>query len=115
MTDDIFCKIIRKEIGDSVFDEGENWVALKDIHPQAPVHILIIPKKHIEGVELAKDEDRELLGELILAAKKIAKKAGISDDGYRLILNQGENGGQAIKHLHIHLLGGKSLGPKICA
>jgi len=113
MSDDIFCKIIRKEAGDSVFDEGEGWIALKDIHPQAPVHILIIPKKHIESIEQATEEDRNLIGELVLAARKIAKKAGISENGYRLILNQGDHGGQAINHVHIHLLGGKPLGPKI--
>lgn len=111
--DDIFCKIIKKELNADIVDEDKNWLALKDIHPQAPVHIVIIPKKHIDGIKLVTEEDRGLLGELILAAKKIAKKSSISEGGYRLILNQGEDGGQVVKHLHFHLLGGKKLGPKI--
>lgn len=113
--DDIFCKIINQEVKDNIFDEGENWIAVKDIHPQAPVHLLIIPKKHIQSIESIKNEDRELIGEMISAAKKVAEKAGLSEGGYRLIINQGENGGQAVMHLHIHLLGGKKLGPKICS
>lgn len=111
--EDIFCKIIKKEIRADIIDEDKNWLAFKDIHPNAPIHILIVPKKHIGGIGEIEDEDKELLGELVLAAKRVAEKSGIAGDGYRLILNQGEYGGQLVGHLHFHLLGGKKLGPKI--
>lgn len=110
---DIFCKIIKKEINAEIVDEDQNWLAFKDMHPQAPVHILIVPKKHIEGIESVSEEDGEILGEIILAVKRIARKAGMSGDGYRLIINQGDHGGQVVQHLHFHLLGGKKLGPKV--
>lgn len=112
MADDIFCKIIQKEIPADIVEENESWLAFKDIHPKAPVHILIVPKKHIDGIGTVSDEDTKLLGELMLAAKKIARKLNL-EDGYRLILNQGRHGGQLVGHLHFHLLGGKNLGPKI--
>jgi histidine triad (HIT) family protein len=112
MIDDVFCKIIKKELSAEIVMEGKDWLAFKDIHPSAPVHILIVPKKHIGGIEEATEEDAELIGELFLAAKKVAKKMEL-DKGYRVIINQGEHGGQMVPHLHIHLLGGKRLGTKI--
>lgn len=110
---DIFCKIINKEVNADIIEESDNWIAFKDIRPQAPVHILIVPKKHISGINEVSDSDKNLLGELVIAAKTVAEKVGIAKEGYRLILNQGEHGGQAISHIHFHLLGGRHLGAKI--
>ena len=110
---DIFCQIINKEINAEIIDEGKDWIAFKDIHPQAPVHVLIVPKKHIFKLDEANEQDKRLLGELVLAAQKVAKKLNIDKSGYRLILNQGEHGGQIVEHLHFHLLGGRHLGSKI--
>lgn len=108
MDDSLFTKILRKEIpGDIVYEDNECF-AIKDINPQAPVHLLIIPKKLIAKVSDANDEDRELLGSLLLASKKIAKKFNL-DDNYRLVVNNGAKAGQTVFHIHIHLLGGKSL------
>lgn len=106
--DCIFCKIINKEIPDSIVMEGENWVAVDDINPAAPVHVLVIPKKHVEYLEDAKN-DRDLLGELMLAVDKVAHEKGVAEKGYRVIINQKEEGGQVVPHLHIHVLGGKKL------
>ena len=111
--DDIFCKIINKERVAEVVMEGEEWLAVKDIHPAAPIHILIIPKKHLSGITEIKDEDVELVGKLFMATKKVARKLDLDKKGFRLIVNQGEDGGQLVPHLHFHLLGGKKLGPKI--
>jgi histidine triad (HIT) family protein len=85
--------------------ENDNIVAFKDIHPKAPFHILIVPKKHIESVIKLEDIDKELIGELILTAKKIAKDCNLK--GYKLVINVGREGGQIIDHLHLHLLGGR--------
>ena len=114
MIDDIFCKIINKEVPADIIMETDEWMAFKDIRPQAPVHILIVPKKHIQDISFAKEEDRELIGKLIIAANEVADKLKL-DKGFRLILNQGEHGGPLVPHLHVHLLGGKYLGAKIVA
>lgn len=113
MITDIFCKIINKEIPAEVVMEEEDWLAIQDIHPQAPVHVLIIPKKHIESLAKVTEAEAELVGQLFVAANKVAKKLGLEQNGFRLIINQGEHGGQLVPHLHLHLLGGKKLGPKI--
>lgn len=109
---DVFCKILNKELPADVLIEGDSWIAINDIHPQAPVHVLIIPKKHFVDMSDASRQDAELIGKLILAAKEVAKKLNL-DKGYRLIVNQGEHAGQLVPHFHIHLLGGKRLGAKI--
>lgn len=96
-----------------VVAEGDNWLAIKDIHPQAPVHILIIPKKHLTDICDAQDKDTKLLGEMMMASNKIAKELGLEKNGFRLIINHGKHGGQLVPHLHIHLLGGKRLDPKV--
>lgn len=113
MIDDIFCKIINKEIPAEIIMEEEDWLAIKDIHPQALVHVLIIPKKHIESMAEVTEAEAEPVGKLFVAANKVAKKLGLERNGFRLIINQGEHGGQLVPHLHLHLLGGKKLGPKI--
>ena len=109
----IFKKIIDKEIPADIVYEDEDVLAFKDIHPQAPVHILIIPKKEIPTVDDAEAEDAETLGKLFLVAKKIAREQGIAESGYRLMVNVRGDGGQEVFHLHMHLLGGRPLGPML--
>lgn len=113
MMEDVFCKIVKKEIPAEIIAEEEEWLAIKDIHPQAPVHVLIIPKKHIEGMAKITEAEAELVKKLLLAVNKVAKQMDLDEKGFRLIINQGEHSGQMVPHLHIHLLGGKKLGPKI--
>lgn len=105
MSDCIFCKIINKEIPSKFIFESENIIAFNDIHPQAPTHILILPKKHIETINDMEKEDINLIGELFYTAKQIAKEKGISS--YRLAINVGEDAGQSVFHIHLHLLAGK--------
>lgn len=105
----IFCKISDKELPSEIIYEDENFLAFKDIHPIAPLHLLIIPKKHIPTLDHIELHDKELIGGLILAAKKIAKDKGLASSGYRLVLNVGKDAGQTVDHLHLHLLGGKKL------
>lgn len=113
MITDVFCKIINKELGANVVMETDDWIAVNDIHPEAPVHVLIMPKRHLADIADVKDSDAELIGKLVIAANKVAEEIGLKEKGFRLIINQGEHGGQLVPHLHIHLLGGKRLGPKI--
>lgn len=105
----IFSKIIRKEIPADIVFESDRVLAFRDINPQAPVHIVIIPKKEIENINSAEPEDKEILGELLLVAANIARKEGISEKGYRLVTNNGAYGGQTVSHLHFHILGGRQL------
>ena len=106
----IFKKIIDKEIPADIVFESENILAFRDINPQAPVHILIIPKIEIPKVTDIKGlEHARLLGEMYDTANKIAKDEGIADDGFRLVFNCGKNGGQDVYHLHMHLLGGRKM------
>ena len=110
---DIFCKIINGEIPAEKVDEGDSWIAINDIHPVTPVHVLIIPKKHGSLQEYG-DSDKGLLGELIAAANQVAKKLSLDKTGYRLIINCGEDSqAHIMDHLHVHLLGGKKLGSKL--
>jgi histidine triad (HIT) family protein len=108
-SDTIFGKIIRKEIPAQIVYEDEECLAFRDIIPQAPVHILIIPKKAITQIELMAQEDEGLIGHLYWVATQVARQEGLTD-GYRLVINNGNQGGQTVYHLHIHLLGGRSLG-----
>ena len=105
--DCIFCKIINKEMPADIIYEDDKIIAFNDINPQAPVHILIIPKKHIPSVDHIEIQDKELIGELFLVAQKIAREKKLK--GYRLSINVGREGGQIIDHLHLHLLGGKPI------
>ena len=110
MTETIFSKIIRKEIPANIVYETDNIIAFTDIDPKAPVHILIIPKIEIPKVtDLNGKEHAQLLGEMFDAANKLAKENGIESDGFRLVINCGDNGGQAVYHLHMHLLGGRKM------
>lgn len=108
--DDLFEKIIAKEIPSDMLYQDEFVTAFKDINPQAPVHVLIVPNKNIPTINDAEVEDEVLLGKLFLTAKKLAKELNISEDGYRLIINCNEYGGQDVFHLHMHLLGGRRMG-----
>lgn len=108
MSDTIFGKIIRREIPADIVYEDDLVLAFKDVNPQAPTHILVIPKKQIPKLELATDEDQPLLGYLLLTAKKVASQAGLIN-GYRLVINNGNDGGQTVDHLHLHILGDRPL------
>ena len=107
-TDCLFCRILRGEIPAKKVYEDERTFAFEDINPQAPTHILIIPKKHIVGLKEAQDEDAELVGYCQLVAAKIARQRQI-EDGYRTVYNVGAKAGQSVFHLHLHLLGGRNL------
>ena len=110
MAETIFSKIIKKEIPADIVFESENVLAFRDINPKAPIHILIIPKIKIPTVrELKGSEHGILLAEMIDVANQIAEDEGISDDGFRLVFNCGNNGGQEVYHLHLHLLGGRQM------
>ena len=103
----IFSKIISREIPANIILETDSILAFKDVNPQAPTHILIIPKKPIKGLAESTIADKELLGEMLLAAATIARNAGLEPDGYRVVINNGPQAGQTVFHLHIHLLGGR--------
>ncbi len=105
----LFTKIIQGEIKGTIVYQDENCAALLDIQPQAPIHILLVPKKEITAVSAASGEDQQLLGHLMLTAAKIARDQGIDKTGYRLVINNGGNGGQSVDHLHIHILGGRQM------
>jgi len=102
----IFCKIIKREIPSEIIKEDELSLAFKDINPQAPVHILIVPKKHIASISEMKEEDENLIGHLFNMAREIAQELGLSS-GYRLVINNGKDAGQEVFHIHLHLLSGR--------
>jgi histidine triad (HIT) family protein len=102
----VFCKIIRGESPADFVYKGEEIVVFKDIRPEAPIHLLVVPRKHIPTVNDLTEEDRLLVGEMFLKARAIAQRLGIAERGYKLILNVERGGGQIIFHLHMHLLGG---------
>lgn len=109
MCDCLFCKIISGEIPSSKVYEDELVYAFNDISPEAPVHVLIVPKEHISSANEITAENAEVVSKIFLVAKKIAQEKGIDEKGYRIVNNCGEDGGQSVKHLHFHLLGGRSL------
>ena len=108
MNDTIFGKIIRREIPVDIIYEDDLSLAFKDINPQAPTHILVIPKKPLPQLDAATEEDRALLGHLLLIAKQVAAKAGLTN-GYRVVINNGNDGGQTVYHFHIHILGDRPM------
>lgn len=110
MSETIFTKIINREIPADIIYEDDIALAFNDINPQAPVHFLVIPKKAIATINDITEEDRELVGHLYLVAAKIAREKGFADDGYRVVMNCGENSGQTVFHIHLHVLAGKPLG-----
>ena len=113
MEDCIFCKIIKGEIPSKKVYEDEDVLAFHDINPVAPIHILVIPKKHITKLTDLKQEDEALVGKIFTTINKIAKQEGFEESGYRVIANCGEDSGQEVMHIHFHIIGGKKLGVKI--
>jgi histidine triad (HIT) family protein len=106
----LFQKIIDREIPAKIAHEDEHCIAIHDIAPQAPVHVLVIPKKPIARVAAATPDDQAALGHLLLTAAAVAKKLGLEPGGFRLVINNGRDGGETVPHLHVHLLGGRPLG-----
>lgn len=109
MSETIFSKIINRELPADIVYEDDEVLAFRDINPQAPVHVLIIPKIEIATVNDLKPEHAELIGKMALAAQKVAKQEGIAEDGYRLVINCNRHGCQVVFHIHMHLIGGKQL------
>mgnify|MGYP001162860328 CR=1 FL=1 len=110
MQDCLFCKIINGEIPSKKVYEDEEIYAFEDINPNAPVHVLIVPKAHISSANELNEENAAIIPKIYLTAKKLAKELGIAESGYRIVNNCGPDGGQTVFHLHFHLLGGKTLG-----
>ena len=113
MTDCIFCKIVAGVLPSKTLYKDEEIVAFRDIHPLAPTHILIVPRKHIPDLAQAQDSEMPLIGRMVKVANQMAKQEGISGRGYRIVINSGKEGGQIVPHLHMHLLGGKELSGKL--
>ncbi len=113
MEDCIFCKIINREIPSDIVYEDDEVIAFKDIRPVTPVHILVIPKKHISSLVELTEEDEAVIGKIYTVINKVVKDVGILEKGFRVIVNCGDDGGQEVKHIHFHVLGGRKLGVKI--
>lgn len=112
--DCIFCRIVAKEAKAAIVYEDPELVAFEDIHAQAPVHTLVVPRRHIPTTNELAGADAELAGKLVLRAREIAREKGIDQSGYRIVINCNSEGGQMVYHLHLHLLGGRPLGGKLC-
>jgi histidine triad (HIT) family protein len=108
-TDCLFCKIVARSIPAQIVLENDQVLAFRDVRPVAPTHVLVIPKKHIAGVHEAGREDVAMLGELVLAARDLAEQLGLGANGYRLVINQGPDAGQSVFHVHVHVLGGRTM------
>ena len=113
MEECIFCKIIKKEIPSTIIYEDDKVIAFNDVNPVAPIHILVVPKKHIETLLDVTDEDNELISYIYQVISKIAKQKGFANNGFRVIVNCGKDSGQEVMHIHFHVLGGKKLENKI--
>lgn len=109
MTDCLFCKMLNKEIPADVVYEDDDVLAFNDINPQAPVHVLIIPRIHVATLNDLQAKHAEVVGKLFLAAKEVAKQKGLSEGGYRTVINCNEDAGQSVFHIHLHLLGGRQM------
>ena len=109
MSDDLFVKIVNREIPANIVYETDEILAFRDVNPQAPVHVLIIPKERIATMNDLKEQHEKMLGKLFLAAAEIAREEGIADEGYRVVMNCNQAGGQAVYHIHLHLLGGRQM------
>ena len=109
MSDCLFCKILDGEIPCDKVYENEHVIAFRDLNPQAPTHVLVIPRKHISTVNDLSADDKNIVGEMMLAAQAVAKQEGIDDSGYRLIMNCNEGAGQTVFHIHLHVLGGRRM------
>ena len=109
MAETIFAKILRGELPADIVHEDEQCIAFRDINPQAPVHVLVIPRKEMRSVVEMSDADESLVGHLFAVARDLAAQLGLSESGFRLVINNGIDAGQTVSHLHVHLLGGRSL------
>lgn len=109
MDDCIFCKIIKGEIPCNLVFEDDKVICFKDINPEAPVHVLIVPKKHIESLNSLTDEDTAIISHIYKVAKDVVKDLNVDNTGYRIVTNCGEDGGQSVNHVHFHVLGGRKL------
>ncbi len=105
----LFCKILKREIPAQIVQENDHCFAFADIHPQAPKHLLVVPKAHIKSINELTVENAHVVGEMALMAQSVAREQGIDKSGYRLVMNTGDHGGQSVHHLHMHVLGGRSL------
>jgi histidine triad (HIT) family protein len=108
--DCIFCRIANGEVPSEILYRDDQVIAFADISPKAPVHLLVVPKRHIEAVADLTEADEPLMGHIVTVANRLAREAGVSEKGYRLVVNCGPEGGQLVPHLHLHLLGGRQLG-----
>jgi len=109
MSDDLFLKIVNREVSADIVYETDEVLAFRDINPQAPVHVLVIPKQRIATINDLQDNQAELIGKLFIAAAQIAHSEGISNEGYRVVMNCNQAGGQMVYHIHLHLLGGRQM------
>ncbi len=109
MDDCLFCKIVKGEIPTDRVYEDETTLAFRDINPQAPHHILVIPKEHYQGIHDVPTEKADILGSLFVAVGKVVKELALTDDGYRLVVNSGKNANQIVPHIHVHIFGGRSM------
>lgn len=109
MSECVFCRIGSKQIPSRIVLEDDEVLAFEDLNPQAPVHVLVIPKRHIGALKNVQPQDRPLLGHLLAVANHVAQKKGIEDSGYRVVANTGDDGGQTVTHLHLHVLGGRRM------
>ena len=107
--DCLFCKIVAGDIPADVVYESDTILAFRDVNPQAPTHVLVIPKRHIETINDLQEGDRQVVGDLFLVAARIAAEEGIADDGYRVVMNCNEGAGQSVFHIHLHLIGGRAM------
>lgn len=105
--DCLFCRIVAGDIPASVIAEGEEWVAFRDIHPQAPTHVLVVPRRHVSTLDDLGSGDESLAGALVGAAARLARAEGLVEGGYRVVMNCGAGAGQSVFHIHLHLLGGR--------
>ncbi len=110
MSDCLFCKIVEKKIPAKLVHEDEHTLAFDDINPQAPIHTLVISKRHVDSLRSLGEPDQSLLGRLLLTCTKVAKEKGLADSGFRLVANTGRDGGQTVSHLHFHVMGGRHMG-----
>ena len=107
--DCLFCKIVAGDIPAEIIYRDDQVLAFRDINPQAPIHVLVIPQKHVDSLASVTDEQRDIMGKIMIVAREIAAAEGLSESGYRAVINVGLDGGQTISHLHLHLLGGRTL------
>jgi histidine triad (HIT) family protein len=105
----LFCNVVARSVPAQIVLENDHVLAFRDIRPVAPIHVLVIPKKHVTGVHEAGEGDVELLGQVVLAARTVAEQLGLGTSGYRLVMNQGPDAGQSVFHLHCHVLGGRPM------